>query len=80
MPKVGAKNAKRATPAIARKPREKLPIVCETFQILILKLLSFCENQWVMIRPHGGQPIPDNQPTTSMRKKMTVVFNAVLAP
>ena len=48
--------------------------------MLILKLLSFWENQCVMIRPHGGQPIPESHPTTSMRMKMTVVFSAVFAP
>ena len=80
MPNVGAKKAKSATPAMARNPSAKLPMVWDTFQMLILKLLSFWENQCVMIRPHGGQPIPESHPTTSMRMKMTVVFSAVFAP
>ena len=74
------RSAARATPAIARKPREKLPMVWETFQMLILKLRSFWLNQWAMIRPQGGQPKPLSQPTISIRMKMTVVLTAVLVP
>lgn len=38
------------------------PTLWATFQIDIFVPRSFCENQWVMTRPHGGQPIPWNQP------------------
>ena len=65
---------------MARKPSEKLPMVWETFQMLILKLLSFWLNQWAMMRPQGGQPKPLSQPTISISTKMTAVLRAVLAP
>ena len=39
------RSAARDTPAMARKPREKLPMVWDTFQTLILKLRSFWLNQ-----------------------------------
>ena len=70
-------SAARETPAMARKPREKLPMVWDTFQILILKLRSFWLNQWAMMRPQGGQPKPLSQPTMSMSTKMMEVFTAV---
>ena len=72
--------SKSITPAIARKPREKLPMVWETFQTLILKLRSFWLNQCAMILPQGGQPKPLSQPTTSMSVNMIAVFTAVFAP
>ena len=37
------------------------------FQKLIHVPLSFIENQWVITLPHGGQPIPLNQPTRKLR-------------
>ena len=74
------KSPARATPAIARNPSEKLPMVWETFHILILKLRSFWLNQCAMIRPQGGQPKPLSQPTTSISTKMMAVLTAVLVP
>ena len=40
------------------------------FQIDIFVPRSLIENQWVMTRPHGGQPIPLNQPTRKFRTAM----------
>ena len=74
------RSAARATPAMARKPREKDPMVWETFQMLILKLRSFWLNQCAMIRPQGGHPKPLSQPTISISMKMITVFTAVLVP
>ena len=65
---------------MARKPREKEPMVWDTFQMLILKLRSFWLNQCAMMRPHGGQPKPLSQPTMSISTKMTAVLRAVLVP
>ena len=50
-------------------------MVCEVFQTDILKLRSFCENQWAMMRPHGGQPMPDSQPMASISRKTTVTLS-----
>ena len=46
------------------------PIEWEVFQTDILKLRSFCENQCAMMRPQGGHPMPESQPTSSIRPKI----------
>ena len=74
------RSAASETPAMARKPREKEPMVWETFHTLILKLRSFWLNQWAIIRPQGGQPKPLSQPTASISTKMITVLTAVLVP
>ena len=71
--------ANRAMPAVTSSPSEPLPMVCDVFQTDILKLRSFCENQWAMIRPHGGQPMPDSHPMTSISVKMIATFRPVEA-
>ena len=65
---------------MARKPREKEPMVWETFQMLILKLRSFWLNQCAIIRPQGGHPNPLSQPTMSISTNMITVLIAVLVP
>ena len=62
--------AKMAIPAVTSSPSEPLPIVCDVFHTDILKLRSFWENQWAMIRPQGGHPMPESQPTSSIRPKI----------
>ena len=66
--------AKRAMPAETSSASEPPPTLCEVFHTDILKLRSFCENQWAMTRPHGGHPIPEIQPAASMKAKSTPQF------
>ena len=66
-------------PAVARRPSEPLPNVWEVFQTDILKLLSFWLNQWAIIRPHGGQPIPESHPTTSISTKTMAMLSIGVA-
>ena len=67
---------KMKTPKVTSSPRLPLPRVCEVFQIDILKLRSFCENQCAIMRPQGGQPIPESQPTMSISRNMTATLRA----
>lgn len=53
-------------PYTAIGPTSEPPTLCAQFQIDIIVPRSDCENQWVMIRPHGGQPMPLNQPTRKL--------------
>ena len=66
---------KSPTPSVTSRPSDPLPIVCEVFQTDILKLRSFCENQCAMMRPQGGHPMPESQPTASIRMKTTVTLS-----
>ena len=68
---------KTAIPADANKDIVPEPVLCEVFQIDILKLRSFCENQCAIIRPQGGQPIPESQPTANIKAKRIPPFTAI---
>ena len=70
------KNTTNDIPAVARRPSEPLPNVCEVFHTDILKLLSFWLNQCAIIRPQGGQPIPESHPTTSISTKTIAMLSA----
>ena len=38
------------------------PTLCAQFHTETIPPRSFCDHQCTMVRPHGGQPIPWNQP------------------
>src|SRR5690606_21405247 len=35
---------------------------------------SFCDHQWTMVRPHGGHPIPWNQPQINSSTNITAML------
>ena len=47
--------------------------------MLIIVPRSPGENQCVMTRPHGGQPMPLNQPTQAFRIPITTIARALLS-
>ena len=46
------------------------PMLWPQFQMAILVPRSLTENQWVMVRPAGGQPMPCTQPLANMSRNM----------
>ena len=48
-------------------PTRAPPTLCAVFHTLIQVPRSLMENQRVITRPHGGQPIPWNQPTRKLK-------------
>ena len=72
--------AKMTSPRETRRPREPPPKVWEVFHTDILKLRSFCENQYAMTLPQGGHPMPESHPMISIRMKIRVTLTTWLAP
>ena len=46
----------------AAAPTAMPPTLCAVFQIAVFQPRSLVENQCTRTRPHGGQPMPWNQP------------------
>lgn len=47
-----------AIPRVTSGARIPPPMLWATFQIYIFVPRSLMENQWAIVLPHGGQPIP----------------------
>ena len=45
--------------------------------MLIIVPRSFCENQCVITRPHGGHPIPLNHPTSAFSTPITAIASVL---
>ena len=57
-------------------PTSAPPTLWAQFQILIIVPRSLTENQWVIILPQGGHPMPLNQPT----RKLSTPISAMARP
>ena len=58
-------------------PTSAPPTLCAQFQMLIIVPRSPGENQCVITRPHGGQPMPLNQPTRQFNTPITKMARAL---
>src|SRR5574343_1241704 len=51
-------------------PTKPPPTLWAQFQIETIWPRSFCDHQCTIVRPHGGQPMPWNQPFRNSRQNM----------
>ena len=58
-------------------PTKAPPTLCAQFQMLIMVPRSPGENQCVITRPQGGQPMPLNQPTKAFSTPITRMARAL---
>ena len=64
-------------PYVAIGPTRAPPTLWAQFQKDIQVPLSFIENQCVMTLPHGGHPIPLNQPTRKLSTAISIIAQAL---
>lgn len=50
------------------------PTLWAQFQMETMPPRSFCDHQCTMVRPHGGQPMPWNQPHRNSRTNMMAML------
>ena len=60
-------------------PTRAPPTLWAQFHTLIHVPRSLMENQRVITRPHGGQPIPWNQPTRKLKAPIRVMANPLFS-
>ncbi len=62
----------RATPRRARRATRAPPTLWATFHVETMSPRSVVLHQWTMDLPHGGQPMPLNQPLRDWRTIIAV--------